>query len=128
MEKEVKIEEWKFGYVREQEVVVFNESIYSFLIFGSHFLENVKLVIGENGTLRITGTKICYDLYTHKTTEDGWKNEPDESEIKVRKVGIFKKRLEKYLVGWVKTKKRVPIDLEFGSGWTLERRGEELKS
>ena len=59
MEKEVKIEEWKFGYVREQEVVVFNESIYSFRIFGSHFLENVKLVIGENGTLRITGTKIC---------------------------------------------------------------------
>lgn len=124
MEKEVKIEEWEFGYVREQKVVVFNEPIYSFHIFGSHFLENVKLVIGENGTLRITGTKICYDFYIHRTREDGWENEPDESEIRIRKVGIFKKRLEKYLVGWVKTKKRIPFDIEFGSGWTLERRNE----
>ena len=124
MEKEVKIEEWKFGYVREQEVVVFNEPIYSFRIFGSHFLENVKLVIGENGTLRITGIEIVYNLYTHKTPYGYWENEPEESEIRVRKVGIFKKRLEKYLEGWVKTKKRIPFDVEFGSGWTLERRGE----
>ena len=62
-----KVEEWKFGYVRYQEVVVFNVPKYSFPIFGSHFLENVKAVIGENGTLRITGTKIVYDLYTQKT-------------------------------------------------------------
>ena len=124
MEKEVKTEEWKFGYVRDQEVVVFNVPKYSFRVFGGHFLESVKVVIGENGTLRITGTEICYDLYTHKTIEGDWENEPEESEIKVRKVGIFKKRLERYLVGWVKTKKRIPFDVEFGSGWTLERRGD----
>jgi hypothetical protein len=118
----MKTEEYKFGYVRDQEVVVFNNLIYSFLVFGGHFLENVKVVIGENGTLRITGTEICYDLYIHKTPYGYWKNEPEENEIKVRKVGIFKKRLEKYLEGWVKTKKRIPFDVEFGSGWTLERR------
>ena len=119
-----KVEEWKFGYVRDQDVVVFNVPKYSFPIFGGHFLESVKVVIEENGTLRITGTEIVYDLYTHKTPYGYWENEPEESEIKVRKVGIFKKRLEKYLEGWVKTKKRIPFDVEFGSGWTLERRGE----
>jgi hypothetical protein len=85
-------------------------------------------VIGENGTLRITGTEIVYDLYSHKTIESDWENEPEESEIKVRKVGIFKKRLERYLEGWVKTKKRIPFDLEFGNGWTLERRGKVSQS
>ena len=123
-----KVEEWKFGYVRDQEVVVFNVPKYSFRVFGGHFLESVKVVIEENGTLRITGTEIVYDLYTHKTPYGYWENEPEESEIKVRKVGIFKKRLERYLEGWVKTKKRIPFDVEFGSGWTLKRRGEELKS
>ena len=116
----MKTEEYKFGYVRDQDVVVFNNPIYSFQIFGGNFLENVKVVIGESGTLRITGTKIYYDLYTHKTPYGYWKNEPEESEIKVRKVGIFKKRLERYLEGWVKTKKRIPFDVEFGSA--LERR------
>ena len=118
----MKTEEYKFGYVRDQEVVVFNVPKYSFRVFGGYFLENVKVVIEENGTLRITGTEICYDLYTHRTPYGYWENEPEESEIKVRKVGIFKKRLEKYLEGWVKTKKRIPFDVEFGSGWTLERR------
>ena len=112
----------------DQDVVVFNNPIYSFRVFGGHFLEDVKVVIGENGTLRITGTEICYDLYTHRTVEGDWKNEPDESEIRVRKIGIFKKRLEKYLEGWVKTKKKIPFDVEFGNGWTLERREEKLKS
>ena len=105
-------------------MVVFNKSIYSFRVFGSHFLENVKLVIGENGTLRITGTKICYDLYTHKTPENEWRGEPEEEEIQVRRVGLWGKKKERYVMGWVKTKKRIPLDLEFGSGWTLERRGE----
>ena len=118
----MKTEEYKFGYVRNQDVVVFNNPVYSFRVFGGHFLESVKVVIEENGTLRITGTEIVYDLYPHKTIEGDWENEPEESEIKVRKVGIFKKKLEKYLEGWVKTKKRIPFDLEFGSGWTLERR------
>ena len=121
----MKTEEYKFGYVRNLEVVVFNNPIYSFLVFGGHFLENVKVVIGENGTLRITGTEICYDLYTHKTVEGDWKNEPEEKEIQVRRVGWpWKRREERYLEGWVKTKKRIPFDVEFGSGWTLERRGE----
>ena len=109
--------------MRDQEVVVFNVPKYSFPIFGGHFLENVKVVIEENGTLRIIGTEIVNDLYPHKTIEGDWENEPEESEIKVRKVGIFKKRSEKYLEGWIKTKKRIPFDLEFGGGWTLERRG-----
>jgi hypothetical protein len=125
----MKTEEYKFGYVRDHKVIVFNNPIYSFRIFGSHFLENVKVVIGENGTLRITGTEICCDLYTHKTVEGDWNNEPEEEKIQVRKVGWpWKRREEKYLEGWVRTKKRVPIDLEFGSGWILERRREELKS
>ena len=123
----MKTEEYKFGYVRDQDVVVFNNPIYSFRIFGGHFIEGVKVMVGENGTLRITGTEICYNLYTHKTPYDYWENEPEESEIKVRKVGIFKKRLEKYLEGWVKTKKRIPFDLEFGNGWTLERRNATTK-
>ena len=119
----MKTEEYKFGYVRDLKVVVFNNSIYSFQVIGGHFLENVKVVIGENGTLRITGTEICYDLYTHRTPYGYWKNEPEEKEIQVRKVGWpWKRREEKYLKGWVKTKKRIPFDVEFGSGWTLERR------
>ena len=118
-----KVEEYKFGYVRDLEVVVFNNPIYSFRVFGGHFLENVKVVIGENGTLKITGTEIVYDLYIHKTPYGYWENEPEEKEIQVRRVGWPWKRQEvKYLEGWVKTKKRTPIDLEFGSGWTLERR------
>ena len=119
----MKTEEWKFGYVRDQEVVVFNNPIYSFLIFGGHFLDNVKIVIEENGTLRVIGTEIVFNIYTHKTPFGKWINEPEESEIKVRKVGLpWRRREEKYLEGWVKTKKRIPIDLEFGSGWILERR------
>ena len=121
----MRTEDWKFSYVKDQEVVVFNVPKYSFRIFGGHFLENVKVVIGENGTLRITGIEIVYDLYLHKTVEGDWENEPEEKEIQVRRVGWpWKRREEKYLIGWVRTKKRVPIDLEFGSGWILERRGE----
>lgn len=119
----MKTEEYKFGYVRNQDVVVFNSPIYSFQIFDGHFLENVKVVIGENGTLRIIGTEIVYDLYTHKTPYGYWENEPEEKEIQVRRVGWpWKRREERYLEGWVKTKKRIPFDVEFGSGWTLERR------
>jgi hypothetical protein len=118
-----KVEKWKFGYVRDQEIVVFNAPKYSFQVFGGHFLENVKVVIEENGTLRITGTEICYNFYTYKTVEGNWENEPEEKEIQVRKVGWpWKRREERYLEGWVKTKKRIPFDLEFGGGWTLERR------
>lgn len=121
----MKAEEWKCGYVRDNEVVVFNVSEYSFRVFGGHFLENVKIVIEEDGTLRITGIEIVYDLYLHKTVEGDWENEPEESEIKVRKVGLpWRRREERYLIGWVRTKKRIPFDVEFGSGWTLERRGE----
>ena len=119
----MKTEEYKFGYVRKLEVVVFNNSIYSFQVIGGHFLENVKVVIGENGTLKITGTEICYDLYTHRTPYGYWKNEPEEKEIQVRKVGWpWKRREEKYLEGWVKANQRIPFDVGFGSGWTLERR------
>ena len=118
------MEEWKFGYVRGQEIVVFNETIYSFPIFGGYFLEDIKLEIKEGGTLRVMGSEICHDFYLHKTPEGKWKNEPVESEIKVRKVGLpWKRRTEKYLLGWVKTKTREPFDREFGNGWILERRG-----
>jgi hypothetical protein len=121
----MKTEEYKFGYVRDQEVVVFNVPKYSFPIFGGHFIEGVKVMVGENGTLRITGTEICYDLYTHKTPYGYWKNEPEEKEIQVRRVGWpWKRREERYLEGWVKTKKRIPFDVEFGNGWTLEWRGD----
>ena len=119
----MKTEEWKFGYIRENEVIVFDNPVYSFRVFGGHFLENVKVMVGENGTLRITGNEIVYDLYTHKTPFGRWINEPEDSEVRVRKVGIFRRRLEKYLVGWIKTKKRIPFDLEFGNSWILERRG-----
>jgi len=120
-----KVEEYKFGYVRDLEVVVFNNPTYSFQVFGGHFLENIKVMIGENGTLRITGTEICYDLYTHKTPYGYWENEPEEKEVQVRRVGWpWKRREERYLEGWVKTKRRIHFDVEFGSGWTLERRGD----
>jgi len=119
----MKAEEWKFGYVRDQKVVVFNVPKYSFTIFDGHFLESVKIVIEEDGILRITGTEICYDFYTYKTPYGYWENEPEEKEIRVRRVGWpWKRREERYLEGWVKTKKRIPFDVEFGSGWTLERR------
>ena len=31
------VEKYKFGYVRDQRVVVFNNPIYSFQVFGGHF-------------------------------------------------------------------------------------------
>ena len=113
------VEEWKFGYVNGDYIVVFNESEYSFQIFGGHFLEDVSVEVKENGTLRVTGSEIVFDYYLHKTFENEWKNEPVENEIRNWKFLWMK---GKYLRGWVKTKKRVSFDQEFGSGWKLERR------
>lgn len=112
------VEEWKFGYVKGDYIAVFNESKYSFQIFGGHFLKDVRVEVKENGTLRITGSEIVFDYYLHKTFENEWQNEPEEDQIRDWKFLWMKGR---YLYGWVKTKKRVPIDLEFGSGWKLER-------
>lgn len=121
----MRTEDWKFGFIRGSRVVVFNEPIYSFTIAGSYFLRDVRIVIEENGLLRVTGSEIVFDLYINPTTENDWENEPEESEVQIRKVGWpWKRREERYLEGWVKTKKRIPFDVEFGSGWTLERRGE----
>ena len=119
----MKIENWKYGYVSGKTVIVFNNQTYSFYILKGHFLENVKLEIGDGGTLRVTGDEICYDYYRHETPEEDWEGEPEsEKSIKIRKTWLFWGKEKKYLVGWVRTKKREPIDLEFCGDWTIERR------
>ena len=104
----MKTEKWKYGYVRDLYIVVSNCPDHKFNVYGGHFLEDIEINIGNNGTLRITGNEIHYDFYLHKTSESSWREEPEESRIKTRKVGMFwKRREERYLQGWVRTKKRI---------------------
>ena len=118
-------EKHKFGYIKGQKVVVFDDSTYSFLIYGGRFLEDITVELKKEGSLRITGKEIVYNLYYHDTLEEDWEGEPEEKYILTKRVGFWNRREVKYLIGWVKTKKRIPFDLEFGNGWILERLEDE---
>ena len=120
------VEKYKFGYIRGQRVIVFDNPTHSFQVLGGHFLEDITVELKKEGSLRITGKEIVYDLYLSDTLENDWKNEPEEEEILTKRIGFWNRREVKYLrEGWVKTKKRIPVDLEFGNGWILERLKDE---
>lgn len=119
------IEKYKFGYIRGQRVVVFDNPTHSFQVWGGRFLEDITVELKKEGSLRITGKEIVFDFYYPDTLEDDWENEPEEKEILTKRVGFWNRRVVKYLTGWVKTKKRIPFDMEFGNGWTLERLKDE---
>ena len=119
------VEKYRFGYIRDQRVVVFNNSTHSFLAYGGRFLEDITVELKKEGSLRITGKEIVCNFYLHDTLEDDWEEEPEEREILTKRIGFWNKREVRYLKGWVRTKKRIPFDLEFGNGWTLERLKDE---
>ena len=120
-----KVEEYKFGYISGQRVVVYNNSTHSFRIFEGRFLEDITVELKKEGSLRITGKEVVYNFYFHDTLENDWEEEPEEKYILTKRVGFWDRREVKYLKGWVRTKKRIPVDLEFGNGWTLERLKDE---
>ena len=120
------VEKYKFSYIRGQKVIVFDNSTHPFQIYGGRFLEDITVELKKEGSLRITGKEIVYNFYYHDTLEDDWEEEPEEEEILTKRVGFWDRREVKYLKrGWVRTKKRIPVDLEFGNGWILERLKDE---
>lgn len=117
--------EYKYGVVIDREVTVFNkrDKSMNFIVRGSHILEDVKVEVKDK-RLIISGKKIIYDLYFRETPESEWENEPEESQIQVKTIGIFKKREIRFLRGLVRTKKRVEFEMELEGDWKLIKWGE----
>jgi hypothetical protein len=117
----MKTEEWKFGYMRENVVYLFdNNKIGSFPILGGHFLENVKIEIKDT-RLRIVGEEHIYNYYWRETYRNKWIAEPREEYIRKRKKWLlFGPKIE-YLESWVEQKELSPFDCSLEGNWILKR-------
>ena len=49
------VEKYKFGYIRGQRIIVFDNPTHSFQVLGGHFLEDITVELKKEGRLRITG-------------------------------------------------------------------------
>ena len=115
----MKSEDWKFGYISENIIYLFNEP-KSFTILGGHFLEDVKVEI-EDTTIRITGKEHVYNYYWNATYKEDWKAEPKEEYIRKRKKYLFFGPEIEYLESWVEQKELSPFEYSLEGNWTLKR-------
>lgn len=117
----MKTEEWKFGYVRENHVYLYNDGgKWSFPIFGGHFLENVKAEF-KGSTLRIIGSERVFNYYWRATYREEWESEPRERYIRKKKKYLFFGPEVEYLKGWVEQKELVHFDCTLEGNWNLRR-------